>query len=62
MPKQFEHQRSDAQPTSVFHFNTWIGLGLIVCLLISGYLWDNYISPKTIVTTTTKVISVPKTS
>jgi hypothetical protein len=61
MPKQYEHQQNNIQPTSVFHFNTWIGLGLIVCLLASGYLWDNYISPKTIVTTT-KVISVPKTS
>ncbi|MDR2439264.1 MAG: hypothetical protein LBE12_07845 [Planctomycetaceae bacterium] len=40
MPKQFEHQQSDNQPMSVFHFNTWIGLGLIICLLISGYCWD----------------------
>ncbi|MDR2409978.1 MAG: HINT domain-containing protein [Bacteroidales bacterium] len=61
MPKQFEHQQNDTQPMGVFHFNTWIGLGLIICLLISGYLWDNYMSPKTIVTTT-KVISVHKTS
>ncbi|MDR2644279.1 MAG: HINT domain-containing protein [Planctomycetaceae bacterium] len=62
MPKRFEHQQSKTQPMSVFHFNTWITSGLIVCLLISGYLWDNYISSKTIVTTTTKVISVPKAS
>jgi hypothetical protein len=61
MPKQFERQQNDNQPMNVFHFNTWIGLGVIICLLVSGYLWDNYISPKTIVTTT-KVISVPKTS
>jgi hypothetical protein len=61
MSKQFEHQQNDTQSTSVFPFNTWIGLGVIICLLISGYLWDNYMSPKTIVTTT-KVISVPQTS
>jgi hypothetical protein len=61
MPKQYEHQQNNIQPTSVFHFNIWIGLGLIACLLTSGYLWDNYISPKTIVTKT-KVISVPKIS
>jgi hypothetical protein len=61
MSKQFEHQQSDTSPTSIFHFKTWFCLGLIVCLLVSGYLWDSYMSPKTIVTTT-KVVSVSKTS
>jgi hypothetical protein len=61
MQKQFEHEKKENSNTIPFYYSNWFILGLIICLLSMGYLWDNYISPKTIVTTT-KVISVPKPS
>ncbi|MDR2441569.1 MAG: hypothetical protein LBE12_19580 [Planctomycetaceae bacterium] len=60
-PFEYQNQKINRYNTIPFYSNTWFGLGLIICLLVSGYLWDSYISPKTIVTTT-KIISVPKTS
>ncbi|MDR2409593.1 MAG: hypothetical protein LBE13_15995 [Bacteroidales bacterium] len=63
MQQQFERQnkKTNRYNTITFYSNTWFCLGLIICLLVSGYCWDNYMSQKTIVTTT-KFISVPKTS
>jgi hypothetical protein len=61
MQTQFDLQKTNRSNTIPFYFNTWFCLGLIVCLLITDYCWDKYFAPTTIVTTT-KVISVPKTS
>jgi hypothetical protein len=59
--QQFEHQKKENLDTIPFYYSNWFILGLIVCLLSMGYLWDNYMSQSVIVTTT-KVISVSKPS
>jgi hypothetical protein len=63
MKQQLEHQnqKTNRCNTIPFYSNTWFCLGLIICLLISGYCWDKYFATTTVVTTT-KVIFVPKTS
>jgi hypothetical protein len=60
MQKQFEHPKKEYLDTIPFYYSNWFILGLTICLLSMGYLWDAYMSPKTVVTT--KVISVSKPS
>jgi hypothetical protein len=56
-----EQKRIDHRDTIPFYYSNWFILGLAVCLLSMGYLWDTYMSPKTVVTTT-KVVTVTKPS
>ncbi|MDR2440195.1 MAG: hypothetical protein LBE12_12625, partial [Planctomycetaceae bacterium] len=60
MKTYFKHPQKEHYNTIPFYSNAWFCLGRIICLLLSGYCWDNYMSPKRIVTT--KIISVPQTS
>jgi hypothetical protein len=50
MQKQLEHQKKESSDTIPFYYNTWFCLGLIVCLLTAGYLWDYFMSQKIVVT------------
>jgi hypothetical protein len=61
MQQRFEHSKKEDIDTIPFYYSNWFLLGLAVCLLSMGYLWDTYMSPKTVVTTI-KVISVSKPS
>jgi hypothetical protein len=50
MQKQLEHPKKERSDTIPFYYNTWFCLGLIVCLLTAGYLWDYFMSQKIVVT------------
>jgi hypothetical protein len=49
MQKQLEHPKKERSDTIPFYYNTWFCLGLIVCLLAAGYLWDNFMSQNIVV-------------
>ncbi|MDR1923119.1 MAG: hypothetical protein LBQ66_02000, partial [Planctomycetaceae bacterium] len=61
MQEQLECRQNENQNMIPFYYSNWFILGLAVCLLSMGYLWDTYVSPQTVVTTT-KVITVTKPS